>query len=70
MLGAPDVLGVLGGLVAGVQEFCLGEKFLLDEAGAGEAEDGVGGAGFVVCAGGAGAAEGLLADEGGGCFAV
>ena len=70
MLGLVDVLEILNRLVAGVQILGLGEELLLDQTRRGEAEHGVGGTRLVVCTGGAGAAERLLADESGCCLAV
>ncbi len=70
VLGSLDVLQVLRGLVAGVEELGLGEEFLLDQTRRGEAEDRVGGSGLVVGAGGTRSTERLLADESGCCLAV
>jgi hypothetical protein len=50
MLRALNILQVLRRLVARVQILGLGEEFLLDESRAREAENGVRGACFVVCA--------------------
>lgn len=70
VLGALNVLDVLGWLVAGVQELGLGEELFLDQTGRGEAQHRVGRSSLVVGAGSTGSTERLLADESGRCLAV